>query len=326
MQQRRRWRASTSSPPAIIVVVDTVIQVRDMVKRFGEVEAVRGVSFEVHGGEVFGILGPNGAGKTTTLEAIKGLLQPTSGRTEVLGMDVWQHPKEVKERIGVQLQASAYFEHLTLTEILELFGSFYRRRLPAQQLLETVDLVDKAGSTLGKLSGGQKQRFTLAASLVNDPELVILDEPTTGLDPQARRSIWEFIQEIHRQGRTIVLTTHYMEEAQTLCQRVAIMDAGVIVALDTPANLVLRLPVPYRIHVGGEGPLPLDELRGLEAVQELLEGQDGNCHLLVTDPTAALSSLLAWARERGIDLGHLEVLSATLEDVFLELTGKQLRE
>ncbi|MCZ6789332.1 MAG: ABC transporter ATP-binding protein [Chloroflexi bacterium] len=308
------------------MAVDTVIQVRDMVKRFGEVEAVRGVSFEVHGGEVFGILGPNGAGKTTTLETIEGLLQPTSGRTEVLGMDVRQHPKEIKERIGVQLQASAYFEYLTLTEILKLFGSFYRRRLSPQQLLETVDLVDKANSTLGKLSGGQKQRFTLAASLVNDPELVILDEPTTGLDPQARRSIWEFIQEIHRQGRTIVLTTHYMEEAQTLCQRVAIMDAGVIVALDTPANLVRRLPVPYRIHVGSEGPLPLDELRGLEAVQELLEGQDGDCYLLVTDPTAALTALLAWARERSIHLEHLEVLSATLEDVFLELTGNELRE
>ena len=308
--------------------MDTVIQVQDLVKRFGDVEAVRGVSFEVRRGEVFGILGPNGAGKTTTLETIEGLLQPTSGRTEVLGMDVRRQPKEIKERIGVQLQASAYFEYLTLTEILELFGSFYRRRLPAQQLLETVDLVDKADSTLGKLSGGQKQRFTLAASLVNDPELVVLDEPTTGLDPQARRSIWEFIQKIHRQGLTIVLTTHYMEEAQTLCRRVAIMDAGAIVALDTPANLVRRLPVPYRIHVGGggENPLPLDELRGLEAIRELQEGQDGDCYLLVTDSTAALTGLLAWARERTIDLGHLEVLSATLEDVFLELTGKQLRE
>ena len=308
--------------------MDTVIQVQDLVKRFGDVEAVRGVSFEVRRGEVFGILGPNGAGKTTTLETIEGLLQPTSGRTEVLGMDVRRQPKEIKERIGVQLQASAYFEYLTLTEILELFGSFYRRRLPAQQLLETVDLVDKADSTLGKLSGGQKQRFTLAASLVNDPELVVLDEPTTGLDPQARRSIWEFIQKIHRQGLTIVLTTHYMEEAQTLCWRVAIMDAGAIVALDTPANLVRRLPVPYRIHVGGggENPLPLDELRGLEAIRELQEGQDGDCYLLVTDSTAALTGLLAWARERTIDLGHLEVLSATLEDVFLELTGKQLRE
>ena len=308
--------------------MDTVIQVQDLVKRFGGVEAVRGVSFEVRRGEVFGILGPNGAGKTTTLETIEGLLQPTSGRTEVLGMDVRRQPKEIKERIGVQLQASAYFEYLTLTEILELFGSFYRRRLPAQQLLETVDLVDKADSTLGKLSGGQKQRFTLAASLVNDPELVVLDEPTTGLDPQARRSIWEFIQKIHRQGLTIVLTTHYMEEAQTLCRRVAIMDAGAIVALDTPANLVRRLPVPYRIHVvvGGENPLPLDELRGLEAIRELQEGQDGDCYLLVTDSTAALTGLLAWARERTIDLGHLEVLSATLEDVFLELTGKQLRE
>ena len=175
--------------------METVIHVEDLIKRFGGVEAVRGISFDVHQGEVFGILGPNGAGKTTTLEIIEGLLQPTSGHTTVLGLDTRQHPKEVKERIGVQLQASAYFEYLTLTEILDLFGSFYRRSLPASQLLETVGLVDKAKSTLGKLSGGQKQRFTIAASLVNDPEVVFLDEPTTGLDPQARRSLWDFIQE-----------------------------------------------------------------------------------------------------------------------------------
>ncbi len=306
--------------------METVIHVEDLVRRFGDVEAVRGISFDVHQGEVFGILGPNGAGKTTTLEIIEGLLQPTSGHTTVLGLDTRQHPKEVKERIGVQLQASAYFEYLTLTEILDLFGSFYRRSLPASQLLETVGLVDKAKSTLGKLSGGQKQRFTIAASLVNDPEVVFLDEPTTGLDPQARRSLWDFIQEIHSQGKTIVLTTHYMEEAETLCQRVAIMDYGRIVALDTPTNLVRRLPVPYRIHVVSDVPLPEDGVRRLESVQGFQQGEDGHAYLLVEDPKLTLPGLLAWAREENIDLGHLEVLSATLEDVFLELTGRQLRE
>lgn len=306
--------------------MDVVIRVRDLVKRFGDVEAVRGVSFEVQRGEVFGILGPNGAGKTTILETIEGLIPPTSGHTEVLGWNVQRHPREIKERIGVQLQASAYFEHLTLREILELFGSFYRRRLPARALLETVGLSDKAETVLGKLSGGQQQRFTLAASLVNDPDVVFLDEPTTGLDPKARRSIWEVVQEIHRIGRTVVLTTHYMEEAQALCGRVAIMDMGGIVALDTPSNLIRQLPVPYRIHVGGEVPLPLDELRGLESVQELEAGPFGDCYLMVTDSRVAITSLLAWARERDIDLADMEVASATLEDVFLELTGHQLRE
>ena len=305
--------------------MEAVIQVKDLVKRFGDVEAVAAVSFEVYRGEVFGVLGPNGAGKTTILETIEGLLQPTSGQTRVLGMDTQECPKEVKEQIGVQLQASAYFEHLTLTEILELFGSFYRRSLPAKRLLETVDLVDKAGTTLSKLSGGQKQCFTIAASLVNDPEVVFLDEPTTGLDPQARRGLWDFIQEIHRQGMSIVLTTHYMEEAQTLCQRVAIMDHGSIVALDTPTNLIHALQLPCRIHIVTDGPLPKEEIMRLESVQGYESGQDGDNYLLVSDPKLTLPPLLAWAREREIDLRHLEVLSANLEDVFLELTGRQLR-
>ena len=306
--------------------MEAVIQVKDLVKRFGDVEAVAAASFEVYRGEVFGILGPNGAGKTTILETIEGLLQPTSGEIRVLEMDTQECPKEVKQLIGVQLQASAYFEHLTLTEILELFGSFYRHSLPARSLLETVDLVDKASTTLSKLSGGQKQRFTIAASLVNDPEVVFLDEPTTGLDPQARRGLWDFIQEIHRQGKSIVLTTHYMEEAQTLCQRVAIMDHGSIVALDTPSNLIHALQLPCRIHIVTDGPLPKEEVMRFEAVQGYEGGQDGDNYLLVSDPKLTLPPLLAWAREREIDLRHLEVLSANLEDVFLELTGRQLRD
>ncbi|MBF8268131.1 MAG: transporter ATP-binding protein [Dehalococcoidia bacterium] len=222
-----------------------VIQVEGLVKRYGDLVAVDGVSFSVHAGEVFGILGPNGAGKTTTLEIIEGLQPPTAGRTLVLDMDIQHQAERIKERIGVQIQASAYFEYLTLTEILDLFGRFYPRRLAPKELLEKVGLTDKAKTTVGKLSGGQKQRFTIAAALVNDPELVFLDEPTTGLDPQARRSLWDFIREIQGEGRTVVLTTHYMEEAQMLCQRVAIMDLGKIVAMDTPTNLVRQLPVPY---------------------------------------------------------------------------------
>ncbi|MHA2066936.1 MAG: ABC transporter ATP-binding protein, partial [Candidatus Thorarchaeota archaeon] len=201
--------------------METIIQVENLVKHFGAVRAVDGVSFEVMRGEIFGLLGPNGAGKTTVLETIEGLQKPTAGRTVVLGSDTHREGEKVKERIGVQLQAAAYFEQLTLTEILELFGKFYSTRVMPRELLARVNLLDKAKATIGTLSGGQQQRFTIAAALVNDPEIVFLDEPTTGLDPQARRSLWEFIQQIHGEGRTVVLTTHYMEEAQSLCQRVA---------------------------------------------------------------------------------------------------------
>jgi ABC-2 type transport system ATP-binding protein len=244
----------------------------------------------------------------------------------VLGIDTRHHPEQVKERIGVQLQASAYFDYLTLTEILELFGRFYPKRLPPKELLARVELEDKANSPVGRLSGGQKQRFTLAATLVNDPEVVFLDEPTTGLDPQARRHLWDTIQGMHRDGRTIVLTTHYMEEAQVLCQRVAIMDLGRIVALDTPTNLIRHLPVPYRIRLVCAAPLPLEEMERLEAVSGVERPEPGDYLLASTEASRSIPSLLNWLNGRGATVEHLEVLTATLEDVFLELTGKQLRE
>src|SRR3990170_8540366 len=225
------------------------IEVAALTKRFGTLTAVDNVSFSVEEGEVFALLGPNGAGKTTALECIEGIQEPSAGEVRVLGTDVRRERGAVKERIGVQLQASAYFQYLTLTEILELFGGLYSKRIPPKDLLQRVQLLDKANARVGQLSGGQRQRFTIAASLINDPQVVFLDEPTTGLDPQARRSIWELIQQIHGEGRTVVLTTHYMEEAQTLCQRVAIMDLGQIVALDTPTSLIRRLPTPYQVKV-----------------------------------------------------------------------------
>ena len=204
---------------------DPVIQVDGLVKKFGALTAVNGVSFSVHRGEVFGIIGPNGAGKTTTLEIVEGLQKPTAGSVKVLSLG--QNPRNaslIKERMGVQLQASTYFDHLTLTEILDLFGSFYHTRIPPKDLLARVDLLDKSDTILRKLSSGQKQRFSIVASLVNDPELLILDEPTTGLDPAARRSLWDLIKQIHADGKTIVLTPHYNEEAQFLYPRVAIID------------------------------------------------------------------------------------------------------
>ncbi|MYE54809.1 MAG: ABC transporter ATP-binding protein [Chloroflexi bacterium] len=304
---------------------NTVIQVKGLTKHYGDLKAVDGISFGVERGEVFGILGPNGAGKTTTLECIEGLLEPTSGTTGVLGIDTQRDPQRVKERIGVQLQASAYFDYLTLKEILDLFGMFYDRRVEPLELLEQVNLADRANTTVNKLSGGQQQRFTIAATLVNDPEVVFLDEPTTGLDPQARRSLWEFVQEINEAGRTVVLTTHYMEEAEFLCDRIAIMDRGKIVALDTPVKLVRSLPVPYQIRLGPECLPYLDEMRRLAAVQDAV-GEDSTARLLSADASITVPALMEWAAGSDVKLTHLEVVPSNLEDVFLSITGRALRE
>ena len=306
--------------------MEAVIQVENLAKHFGTIRAVDGVSFEVMRGEIFGLLGPNGAGKSTTLETIEGLQKPTSGRTVVLGIDTHREIQKVKERIGVQLQASAYFDQLTLREILELFGKFYPRCVAPEELLARVNLLEKAKATVGTLSGGQKQRFTIAATLVNDPEVVFLDEPTTGLDPQARRSIWDLVQQIHSEGRTVVLTTHYMEEAQSLCQRVAIIDMGKIVALDSPAGLIRGLPAPYQIKLVSSAPLSPEELGRLDAVKEVVVSGDGSYCLSSTDASRSLTALLSWVQQKGITLQHMEVISSTLEEVFLALTGKQLRD
>ena len=307
--------------------MNEVIQVRGLVKRYGSLTAVDGVSFTVQRGEVFGILGPNGAGKTTTLEIIEGLQPPTEGETRVLGVDTRRDPQGVKARIGVQLQASAYFDYLTLHEILTLFGTFYPRCVPADELLDAVGLADRSKTTLKKLSGGQKQRFTVAASLVNDPEVVILDEPTTGLDPQARRNLWELIRQIHTNGKTVVLTTHYIEEAEALCHRVAIMDAGRIVALDTPSGLLLRIERPYSVKLSTARGLSPQEMESLRPTPDDVLTADGvSCELRVKDAPQTMAHVLAWASNGGIALDRLQVVQATLEDVFLELTGKELRD
>ncbi len=248
-----------------------IIRVEELCKRYGPVVAVDSISFSVMRGEVFGILGPNGAGKTTTVEILEGMRMPDSGRAWVNGIDVVREPKRVKAVIGVQLQASSFFDQLNLTELLEVFGSLYRTRVDARAILEEMGLGDKARAMYRTLSGGQKQRFSIAAALVNNPVIMFLDEPTTGLDPQARRHMWELIKRLQQQGKTVLLTTHYMEEAEELCDRVAIMDAGRIIALDSPEALVSRL---------------LDKGFRKEVVAR----------------------------------------AANLEDVFLDLTGKQLRE
>jgi ABC-2 type transport system ATP-binding protein len=220
---------------------DVVLEVVELVKRYGELLAVDRVSFTVSRGEIFGILGPNGAGKTSTLEMIETLRPIDSGRVTVNGADVQSHPQEVKRMIGVQLQSSSFFDKLTLTELLQLFGEMYGRKVDAHSLLAEVDLEDKARAVVVELSGGQKQRFSVAAALVNDPVVLFLDEPTTGLDPQARRHLWGVIRRIRTEGKTVVLTTHYMEEAEELCDRVAIMDHGTVAALAPPQRLIEEL-------------------------------------------------------------------------------------
>ena len=298
-----------------------------LVKRFGPLAAVDGISFSVNQGEIFGILGPNGAGKTTTLEIIEGLQPPTQGRVTVLGLHILADATEIKSRIGVQLQSSAYFEYLNLREILALLGTFYPKRLSPDDLLERVGLLDKASSRVGHLSGGQRQRFTVAASLINDPELVILDEPTTGLDPQSRRNLWALIHEIHQRGVTVVLTTHYMEEAAALCQRLAIMDRGRLVAIDTPRNLINQLDATYTVKLVVAIPLTEAQLASLDGGVEFVQSLEETAYLLrLKNTPKALEAVLDEVVRSNIGLQHLEITPVTLEDVFLELTGKELRD
>jgi ABC-2 type transport system ATP-binding protein len=311
---------------------DAAVRVRDLVRTYphpdgGTFDAVAGLSFDVQRGEVFALLGPNGAGKTTTLEVIEGLNLPTAGRAEVLGLNVVTHREHIKRRIGVQLQASAYFELLTLREILVLFGSFYATRRDPEELLAAVGLAEKRNARVGQLSGGQAQRFSIVAALVNDPEIVFLDEPTTGLDPQSRRNLWDLVRQVNAEGRTVVLTTHYMEEAEALADRVAIVDHGRLVALDTPAGLIgaldgghrIRFAVPHLVDTRGLASLP-----GVADVTQRANGQL-RYELAVTDPSAAVPALFAWAADVAIELTEVQVAAPTLEDVFLARTGTRLR-
>lgn len=309
--------------------MESVIRVTNLNKRFGAVRAVDGISFEVKKGEIFGLLGPNGAGKTTTLEIIEGLKRASGGSVRVLNLDPGVAPDAVKQRIGIQLQSAAYFEELTLRELLDLFGSFYKKRLASEKLLKSVKLTDKTKARVGHLSGGQKQRFSIAASIVNDPEIVFLDEPTTGLDPQARRNLWEFILQLRREGRTVVLTTHYMEEAELLADRVAIIDAGKIVACDTPRGLIKQLhnacTVTFMIS-GNQSGTAETQMKKLPGVQDVERQEGGRYHIVVSSPDVALAPILEWARGQNLALTDLHVQPATLEDVFLHMTGKSLRE
>ncbi|HTI25424.1 MAG TPA: ABC transporter ATP-binding protein [Kutzneria sp.] len=288
-------------------------------KRYGDLWAVDGVSFTVGEGEFFGILGPNGAGKTTTLEIIEGLRKPDEGSVTLFGEQPWPRNAKLLPRIGVQLQASSFFEKLTAREQLETFASLYGvSRGTAADMLELVGLADKANTRENKLSGGQRQRLSIACALAHDPDIVFLDEPTAALDPQARRNLWDVLRAIKDRGKTIVYTTHYLDEAEILCDRTAIMDKGKILAMDAPATLVRGLDAPTSVLIE-RGIVPVEEAKTLAGVDEASD--DGVSLRLSTRNPAKLLSALA---ERGA-LEGLQVRGATLEDVFLELTGREYR-
>jgi ABC-2 type transport system ATP-binding protein len=297
----------------------SAIEVEDLAMAYGELRAVDGVSFEVAEGQFFGILGPNGAGKTTTLEMIEGLRKPDAGSIRVLGESPWPRNAGLLPRIGVQLQASSFFERLTTREQIHTFAALYGLPAPrGDEWLERVGLVDKADTRVEDLSGGQAQRLSIACALVHDPEVVFLDEPTASLDPQARRNLWDLLSGLNDSGRTVVLTTHYMDEAEILCDRVAIMDHGKILRLDTPAALIRGLDAPTRITVN-PGQLTADDARGLAGVDGAEERPDGL--VLTTRSPATVVARLAELEQ----LDGVRVHTGTLEDVFLDLTGREYR-
>jgi len=300
-------------------VLTSAVAVADIRMSYGDLKAVDGVSFTVAEGEFFGILGPNGAGKTTTLEIVEGLRKPDSGTVSLLGESPWPRNPKLLPRIGVQLQASSFFEKLTAKEQLETFASLYGvGRATAGDMLELVGLTDKADTQESKLSGGQRQRLSIACALVHDPDIVFLDEPTAALDPQARRNLWDVLRDIQQRGKTIIYTTHYLDEAEILCDRVAIMDRGAILAMDTPSALVRGLDAATHIKLQ-LGTLRVDEARELVGVEEVAEDE-----LSLTISTRQPAPVLSALAERGA-LDGLQVRTATLEDVFLNLTGREYR-
>ncbi len=312
----------TSGRPAVAV--------RDLRKSYGPVEAVRGVSFEIAAGECFGLLGPNGAGKTTTVEILEGLLPATSGDVEVLGRR-WGRGEdhEIRERLGCCLQQTVLPEKLEVGETAELFRALYRSGREARDVVREVGLEEKLRARVGTLSGGQKQRLALACALVGDPELLFLDEPTTGLDPQSRRQVWDIVTDLKRRGRTVVLTTHYMDEAEKLCDRLVVVDRGLVIAEGTPRGLIRTLGGDHVVEIATENaaapPLRPEELASLPSVRSV-HAEAGHLVLAVAEPHVAVPALLERVGARGLALSSLATRHASLEDVFVSLTGRHLRD
>ncbi len=296
-------------------------------KAYSDVVAVDGLDLEVRHGECFGLLGPNGAGKTTTIEICEGLTAPDAGSVELLGLRWETSAGELRQRLGVQLQETQLSDKLTVEETLRLFRSFYRRGPAVSEVVAMVQLEEKQKSRVGGLSGGQKQRLALACALVGDPDLLFLDEPTTGLDPQARRQLWELIERFKTEGRTIILTTHYMDEAERLCERVAVMDHGKVIALGTPRGLIESIGAEHMVQFAVDGATPLDlaVLENLDGVR-VARCENGGYQLQVTVLHRAVPALFEELARHRIPLTELRTHSATLEDVFVSLTGRHLRD
>lgn len=306
---------------------DAVISVQDLRKSYAEVEAVKGIDFEVYAGEAFGILGPNGAGKTTTVEILEGLRPRTGGNAAVLGFDPERQKQQLKDRIGVCLQATNLPAKIRTQEALDLFASFYSRSVSSEKLLNRLQLWEKRNAFYETLSGGQKQRLALALALVNDPQLLFLDEPTTGLDPQIRLEIHGLIEELKAEGRTVVLTTHYIEEAERLCNRVAIMDEGKIVSMGSPQELQQKSQEQSRIQIVTAQSLNGTQLpQWPDAVNSTLDSNGQSLTVCSTRPARTLFEIMRWLDQQGIQLEDVHLKRPTLEDVFVELTGKKLRE
>jgi ABC-2 type transport system ATP-binding protein len=304
------------------------LRVRQLRKRYKDVVAVDGLALDVAAGECFGLLGPNGAGKTTTIEICEGLTTADSGEVEVLGLRWDTDSKQLRQRLGIQLQDTQLTDKLTVLETLRLFRSFYACGPSPDELVALVQLQEKRNARIVSLSGGQKQRLALACALVGDPDLLFLDEPTTGLDPQARRQLWDLIEDFKHSGRTIVLTTHYMEEAERLCERVAIIDHGKVIGLGTPAQLIGSIGVGHLIEFSaGEGGPSIDvaSLKRIEGVRAA-RAQNGSVTIEAGELHRVLPALLAHLREQGTPISELRTRSATLEDVFVSLTGRHLRD
>ena len=300
------------------------VQVSDLYKRYGDVHAVDGVTFDVGRGEIFGLLGPNGAGKTTIVECVLGLRQPDEGMISVLGMEHGAQSRQIKARVGAQLQTTGLYPRLTVREQIDLFAHLFPRSRPVETVIDMVGLQEKARTQTKDLSGGQGQRLAVALALVNDPDLVFLDEPTTGLDPQARRGLWGIVREFKQAGKTVLFTTHYMEEAEQLCDRVAVMDRGQIIALDTPEALINRHFQETAIEFLSVGEPPREQLSALPGVTQALF-ENGRTTLYSTDVPRTMAGLFELAASDALAFKDMVVRQATLEDVFLKLTGRRIR-
>jgi ABC-2 type transport system ATP-binding protein len=302
------------------------IEVQQLLKTYGEVRAVDGISFFVDEGEVFGFLGPNGAGKTTTAEILEGYRRPDQGEVTVLGLDPFADGHELRERVGILLQSTSLYPDLSVAELVGLFSGYYRDALEPDTLMSAMGLDEKRSARYGELSGGQRQRLALILAFINDPQLLFLDEPTAGLDPQSRQAVWEWMTEARRNSRTVFLTTHHIEEAEQFCDRVAIVDHGKIIALDTPRRLMAELDKGQKIAFLADGPLDLAKLSAIPGVWAATNGRSGEYTLHVEDSQLALKKLLEMASEEGFYPRDLRVEGATLEDVFISLTGRRIRE